>query len=76
MNERIYLLDSSLIQERWTSLEDMSSRSAIALSSKRSGARKLGIATFEHYVAKEYCTGEPLIEKRLADQVLLQVQSN
>ena len=47
-----------------------------SLSSKRSGARKLGIATFEHYAAKEYCTGEPLIEKRLADQVLLQVQSN
>ena len=45
-------------------------------SSKRSKARELGIATFEHYAAKEYCTGEPLIEKRLADQVLLQVQSN
>ena len=47
-----------------------------SLSSKRSKARELGIATFEHYAAKEYCTGEPLIEKRLADQVLLQVQSN
>jgi hypothetical protein len=46
------------------------------LSSKRSGARELGMATFEHYGAKEYCTGEPLIEKRLADQILLQVQSN
>jgi hypothetical protein len=47
-----------------------------SLSSKRSGARKLGIATFEHYAAREYCTGEPLIERRLADQVLLPVQSN
>ena len=47
-----------------------------SLSSKRSGARKLGIATFEHYAAKEYCTGERLIEKRLADHDLLRVQSN
>ncbi len=47
-----------------------------SLSSKRSGARELGIATFEHYSANEYCTGEPLIEKRLADKILLQVQSN
>jgi len=46
-----------------------------SLGSKHSGARELGIATFEHYAAKEYCTGEPLIEKRLANQVLLQSQS-
>jgi hypothetical protein len=44
-----------------------------SLPSKRNGIRELGIATFEHYAAQEYCTNEPLIEKRLADEVLLPV---
>lgn len=47
-----------------------------SLPSKRNGVRDLGIATFEHYAAQEYCTNEPLIEKRLADKVVLQARSN
>jgi hypothetical protein len=47
-----------------------------SLPSKRSGVRELGIATFEHYAFKEYCASERLIEKRLADQVLLQARPN
>ncbi len=47
-----------------------------SLPSKRSGVRELGIATFEHYASEDYCTNDPLIEKRLADQVLLQTRSN
>ena len=35
-----------------------------SLPSKRSGVRDLGIATFEHYASQEYCTYEPLVEKR------------
>jgi len=44
-----------------------------SLPSKRNGVRELGIATFEHYAAQAYCTNDPLIEKRLADEVVLQV---
>jgi hypothetical protein len=44
-----------------------------SLPSKRNGVRELGIATFEHYAAQEYCTNDPLIEKRLADEIALQV---
>jgi hypothetical protein len=47
-----------------------------SLPSKRAGAREAGIATFEHYASKEYCTDEPLIEKRIADQIQLRARSN
>lgn len=47
-----------------------------SLPSKRTGVREVAIATFERYASKEYCTGEPLIEKRLADQLLLHARSN
>ena len=46
-----------------------------SLPSKRGGVREVGIATFEHYASKEYCTSEPLIEKRMADQIRLQARS-
>ena len=46
-----------------------------SLPSKRTGVREVGIATFEHYASKEYCASEPLIEKRMADQIRLQVRS-
>ena len=47
-----------------------------SLPSKRAGAREVGIATFEHYASQGYCTNEPLVEKRLADQILLPARSN
>lgn len=47
-----------------------------SLPSKRTGVREVAVATFERYASKEYCTGEPLIEKRLADQLLLHARSN
>jgi hypothetical protein len=46
-----------------------------SLPSKRDGVRALGLATFEHYASEEYCAGEPLIEKPIADQILLQIHS-
>jgi hypothetical protein len=46
-----------------------------SLPSKRDGVRALGLATFEHYASEEYCAGEPLIEKSVADQILLQIHS-
>ena len=48
----------------------------LSLPSKRTGVREVAIATFERYASEEYCTGEPLIEKRLADQLLLHARSN
>ncbi len=46
-----------------------------SLPSKRIGVREQGIATFEHYASEKYCTSEALIEKRIADQILVQSQS-
>ncbi len=46
-----------------------------SLPSKHAGVREVGIATFEHYASKEYCASEPLIEKRMADQIRIQARS-
>jgi hypothetical protein len=46
-----------------------------SLPDKQMRAREQGMATFERYASEEYCTGEPLIEKRVADQIRLQGQS-
>jgi hypothetical protein len=46
-----------------------------SLPSKRNSVRALGLATFEHYASEEYCTGQPLIEKSIADQIMLQIHS-
>jgi hypothetical protein len=46
-----------------------------SLPSKHAGVREVGMATFEHYASKEYCASEPLIEKRMADQIRLQARS-
>lgn len=45
-----------------------------SLPSKQAAVREVGIATFEHYASKEYCTSERLVEKRMADQILLRAR--
>lgn len=47
-----------------------------SLPSKHGEARELGTATFEKYTSRDYCTGEPLIEKRAAEQILRRVRAN
>lgn len=46
-----------------------------SLPSKHGGVREAGTATFEHYASQEYCASEPLIERRIADQIRLQAKS-
>jgi len=43
-----------------------------SIPSKHPEVRDMAIKTFEHYANGENCTGEPLIEKELAEQILRQ----
>jgi hypothetical protein len=47
-----------------------------SLPSKHHDVRDMAVATFEHYANEKNCTGEPLIQKELANQILLEARSN